>query len=262
MDRRISGSLTMILFALSFSGCVTTQTAKDIANPNGMGAHLTKFEESPRPIAREDGPKRTPQAKTEVAFGKVKEQEADSEMARKNPEAQARLREEARRAYQAALKIDPNNLEAQRGLGGLYMKAGDHERALDTYKKAMAKNPKEAVLWYDMGVVHHRRRDLAESVRCFQKALELDPDNREYQKKLGFTLAWMGQLDQGFTYLARAQGAAMAHCNIARVLIERDQHQAARQHVVLALRENRDLPDANGLLTWLDNPNARNMQPQ
>ena len=40
------------------------------------------------------------------------------------------------------------------------------------------------------------------------QGMELEPENRDYMKKLGFTLAWMGQIDQGLNYLTRAQGRA------------------------------------------------------
>jgi len=193
---------------------------------------------------KEDGPKRPAQAKTEIAFGQMKESDAESEAAKKNPEAQAHLRDDARLAYQAALKQDPNNVEAYRHLARLYTKVGDYDRAFDTYKKAMAKHPKDAELWYDLGLCHHRRKELSESVKCFNKALEIQPENRDYMKKLGFTVAYMGQIDQGLALLTRAQGSALAHYGIARVLVQKDQVQQAQQHLQIALRENSQLEDA------------------
>jgi tetratricopeptide (TPR) repeat protein len=254
MDGRSSFAFLTLALTLGCSGCVTTQNQK-----NGETS-AAKFDETPA-IAKNDGLKRNPQAKTEIAFGKLKEADADSDLAKNNPEMQSRLRDEARKAYQQALKIDPNNLEAARCLAAVYLKANDYDRAFDIYKKAMAKHPKDASLWYDVGLAHHRRKDFPESVRCITKALEMDPENRDYMKKLGFTLAWMGQIDQGLAYLTRAQGKALAHCNIARVLIERDQTQQARTHIAIAHRENPNLPEANALLAWLDNaPRADGVQ--
>jgi tetratricopeptide (TPR) repeat protein len=251
MDGRTSVWLLSVSLALSSAGCVTTQS-QDVARPDNLSSTKNTAESSPR----NDGPKRFAQPSTEIKIGQMKEAEADSESGKKNPEAQARLRDEARMAYQQALKVDPGNLDAARSLGKLYTKTGDLERALDTYKKAMAKHPKDAELWYDLGLCHNRRKDFAESVRCFNEALKIDPENRAYLKTLGFTLAYRGQIDQGLTYMIRAQGAALAHYNIARVLVQRDQPDQAQQHLRIALRENGQLEDARELLTALENPNG------
>ena len=254
MDGRTSVSIFSLALLFLTSGCVTTWNSKKDITP--LGTADTNFPQTAPDASKvkkaELAPKRLPQPTTEIAFGQLKETDADT--AKANPEAQARLRDEARQAYQHALKIDANNLDAYRHLGRLYVKMADCDRALETYKKALAKHPRDAQLWYDMGMCQQRRKDLAESVRCFNKALELDPENRDYHKKLGFTLAWMGQIDAGLAHLTRAQGAALAHCNIARVLVERNDRQGAHRHVMIALRENRELPEAQGLLAWLEGP--------
>jgi tetratricopeptide (TPR) repeat protein len=258
MEGRTSLCLFALAFAITSSGCVSTGANKDILPIGPASTAMTKMTDDPaRVTKKEDGPKRKAQPATEIASGKFMEAEADTDAVKKNPEAQAQLRDNARKAYQAALQTDPNNLEASKHLAKLYVKVGDYDRAFEIYKKSMAKHPKDAGLWYDLGLCHHRRKDFNESLRCFAKAIELEPENRDYMKKLGFTLAWMGDIEKGYAYLARAQGAPMAHCNIARILIERNQPQAAREHVMAALRDNRDLPDANGLLAWLDNPTTR-----
>jgi tetratricopeptide (TPR) repeat protein len=245
MDGRISVALLSFALTMGCAGCVTTQSQKPADNGP------IKTDETPV-ITKNDGPKRNPQAKTEIAFGKLKEMDAESDMAKSDPELQARLRDEARRAFQKALEIDKNNLEAARCLAGVYVKSGAYDRAFEIYKKAIEKHPKDSSLWYELALAHQRRKDFPESVRCLTKALEMDPENRDYMKKLGFTLAWMGQIDQGFDYLMRAQGKALAHCNIARVLIERNQPQLARQHIMIARQESPDLAEANALLVWLD----------
>jgi tetratricopeptide (TPR) repeat protein len=248
MDGRVSLSCVAFAFLLGCAGCVTTQNQKTVAVDTGNG----KLEEVSI-TKTTNGPKTTPPVRVEIAFGKLKEVEADSDTNKHNPELQRRLRDEARKAYQKALEIDKNNLEATRCLARLYLKINDYERALDVYKKALAKNPKEAVLWYDLGNAHKRKHDFPESLRCFNKALEIDPENRDFIKAVGFMLAWMGQTDQGLAYLSRVQGQAMAHCNIARVLIERNQIAQARQQVALARQLNPELPEALALQQWLDN---------
>ncbi len=253
MNGRTSVGLLSIALSLGCAGCFTTQNEKSvITSPSGNAGG--KIDEAPQVTKRDDGPKRKPQASTEIAFGRLKEAEADAEAAKAHPEMQARLREEARKAYQGALKSDPNHLEAHRCLAGVYARGNDYERAFDIYKKALAKHPNNGGLWYDLGLCHLRRKDMTEAVRCLQKALELEPENRDYMKKLGFTLAYMGQIDQGKALLTRAQGSALAHYNVARVLIQQNHIEQARQFLSIALRENAQLAEARELLNRLENP--------
>lgn len=255
MDGRISACLLTIPFTMLCAGCIASQTPKAVAPAPTTQAPATQapIERSVK-VKKDDGPKRNPLPSTEVAFGELKEGEADSDAGKKNPEAQARLRDEARQAYQKALKIDPNNLEGFRHLGRLYAKKNDFDHANEIYKKALAKYPKDATLWYDLGVCYNRRKDFGESLRCFNKALELDPENPKILMKIGFTYTWLGQVDQGLASLKLAQGSALAHYNVARILLQKDQNESALRHLRLALRENSQLQEARDLLTSLEAP--------
>jgi tetratricopeptide (TPR) repeat protein len=257
MDGRISIGIFAGALAL-ISGCVTSQTQNTLPTGNNAndkaGVVTAKVDNEPWktfPKGKHDA-----SANTEIAFGKMKEMEADAPQLKASPEAQAMLRDIARKAYQKAVQSEPNNVEAQRHLGRIYVKMGDLERAQDVYRKALAKNPKEGSLWYDFGLCHTRRKDFAESMRCFNKALELEPENRDYSKMLGLTLAWTGQTDAALAKLSLAQGAPMAHYNIARILEQKDQVELAKQHLRLALRGNAQLEEARSMLSRLENPGA------
>ncbi|HZZ78707.1 MAG TPA: tetratricopeptide repeat protein [Gemmataceae bacterium] len=263
MDGRIKLGFFAGALAL-FSGCVTSSSQNTLPNnsspnPNDKGGAVS-FKTDNEPWKTFPKGKHDASAATEIAFGKMKEIEADSPQYKAHPEAQAKLRDDARKAYQKAVQTDPNNIEAQRHLGRIYVKMGDIDRAQDVYRKALAKHPKEGSLWYDFGLCHTRRaattKDFTESMRCFNKALELEPENRDYLKMLGMTLAWVGQLDAALSRLSLAQGAPMAHYNIARILEQKDQVELAKQHLRLALRGNAQLEDAREMLARLENPGS------
>lgn len=255
MDGRTSYWLLTVPLALFCGGCVTTPTQTTNAPPPGSKTSSTRPDETAKVAKKEDGPKRNPQPATMIGIGKLKEADADSDSGKKNPEAQAQLRDDARQAYQFALKLDPNNIEAQRCLGKLYAKTGDFNRAFDVFKKALEKHPKDASLWYGLGLCHARHKDFNESIRCLTKAVELEPQNRDCLKMLGISLAWTGQVDPGLAYLTRAQGAAMAHYNIACMFDQKLQPELAKQHCKLARCENGDLLEsARDLLAALESP--------
>jgi tetratricopeptide (TPR) repeat protein len=267
MDGRISLGFLAAAFTI-FSGCVTpnaqnTAPVPEKAPPAATPApgNSTSFKTDETPWPKTSKAKHEALPSTEIAFGKMKEIEADSAAYKSAPEAQAKLRDDARKAYQKAVQTDPTSVEAQRHLGRIYVKMGDTDRALEIYKKALAKHPKEGPLWYDMGLCYTRRKDFGESMKCFGKSLEFEPENRDYLKMLGMTLAWVGQVDQAFAKLSLVQGAPMAHYNIARILEQKDQIEPAKAHLRAALRDNAQLEDAREMLARLDNP-AGAAQPQ
>jgi tetratricopeptide (TPR) repeat protein len=255
MDGRTSAFLLSLLLAAS--GCVST-TEKTVT--------LRRADEPPpapvQPV-KEEAKKPTP-PRILYTMGETKEREADA--LRDNPEQQARLRDDARRAYQEILKTDPDHVEAHRGLARVYGRMGDYERAQETYKKALAKHPRDVSLWYDFGMMYNRKRDWAEGAKCFAKALEIDPENQVCLKTLGFTLARAGQFDQSVTYLTRAMGsAAVAHYHVAQMLLhlasqepatQQPREQLARQHLKQALTENPNYDRARELLASLDSADA------
>src|SRR5437879_4074241 len=145
-------SLVALGLAWVCCGCMGTQPQQQ--RPTSMAP------EAPPPhlVQRDaDGPKRAPKASTMVAFAAVKESEASK--ADLAPNIQRNFRDDARKAYQEALQIDPACVAAYFGLGRVYRDLGDFDRALDTYHKGLEKHPREVGLWVDMGMCHARRKD-------------------------------------------------------------------------------------------------------
>ena len=54
----------------------------------------------------------------------------------------------------------------------------DLDKALDLVGKALAREPGYADAWAEQGLLHFRKRDMAEAEKDLQRCLELDPDNR------------------------------------------------------------------------------------
>jgi tetratricopeptide (TPR) repeat protein len=239
MDCRTS-ALAVLALSWSCCGCVMTQST---TSPVGAGTVVD-------PSVAKPTPPKTPGLRLAMAYGEVKEKQA-LEPAR-TPEDQVKLRDEARVAYQEALRLDPNNLNAYRALGRVYTQADHYEQALETYKKGLAHQPKSVELWLEMGQCHNRKKDWPEALVCFQKALELEPESRKVLTALGLTLARTGQVEQSLVYLTRASSSAIAHYNLARMQVHLNQPEQARVHLAVALRENPNFADARELQARLD----------
>jgi tetratricopeptide (TPR) repeat protein len=166
----------------------------------------------------------------------------------RTPAEREQLSEQARQFYQKAIELDSKCVPAHKGLVRLYVNLGDKERAQTAFHKALTLAPKDAGLWYDLGIYQARLRDWPASVESLHAAVQLDPDNRIYCKTLGFTLARAGQAEEGYAWLAKAMPEAQARLNLARMLYQTHQDQACADQLVLALRADPQSGEARQML--------------
>jgi tetratricopeptide (TPR) repeat protein len=114
---------------------------------------------------------------------------------------QAGLRSQAREAWQAILKIVPQNIEAAARLGRLAWEDGDTTFAAAMLERAATS---EAPVWFDLGLVRQDLRDHQGAAGAYRKALELKPDHAEAALNLGTVLQEAGDLDGAMRAYAAA----------------------------------------------------------
>ncbi len=107
---------------------------------------------------------------------------------------QQSLRQQAREAWQAILKIVPQNIEAAARLGRLAWEDGDHTLAASLLERAVA-GEAPASAWFDLGLVRQDLRDYDKAASAYRKALEKKPDHAEAALNLGTVLQESGDLD-------------------------------------------------------------------
>ena len=188
--------------------------------------------------------------KTLTAFAALKEQQAsDPNLA---PDQQDQLREQARRAYQGALSIDPKCLDAHVGLARLFDKMDNREQALARYTQALKLSPKDPNLCHEVGMFHARRKEWAPALDYLRRAAELDPENRQIVKSYGLSLARNGRVEESLAQFRKVMPEAEAHCNVARMLRHMNQLDESKQQVQLALRANPTFEPAHRLMAELE----------
>jgi tetratricopeptide (TPR) repeat protein len=107
---------------------------------------------------------------------------------------QASLRQKAREAWQAILKIVPQNMEAAARLGRLAWEDGDHALATSLLERAVMGDAPASV-WFDLGLVRQDLRDYDKAAAAYRAALEKKPDHAEAALNLGTVLQEKGDLD-------------------------------------------------------------------
>jgi cytochrome c-type biogenesis protein CcmH/NrfG len=83
----------------------------------------------------------------------------------------------AQSSYQTALRIDPTNAKALRGLGFVHLRNSAFNEAADAYKSATAADPKNADGWAGLGQSYLGMRNWSEAEAAFRKAQSIDPNN-------------------------------------------------------------------------------------
>jgi len=83
----------------------------------------------------------------------------------------------ARDLYAKAIERNPNNAELYNNAGLLYRSTGELGRAEDAYQRAISINPKFAAAWNNLGVLLEQRGKRREATAALQQALALDPSN-------------------------------------------------------------------------------------
>jgi len=106
----------------------------------------------------------------------------------------------------AGLSTDPfPGPESLSELGSVYFERGNYDLAEDTYRKALAADPKRADLFFNLAQTLLARGKDAEAVGALQKTVDLDPKDAEALDRLGALHAQRGEWEEAvdtYTQLA------------------------------------------------------------
>jgi len=134
--------------------------------------------------------------------------------------------EQAEHLFRHALALDPGAKEAYNNLGTIYARRGEHEQAKEMYRAVLEIDPTYAF------------------PRCNLAAYLLDEDDIEGAEAMVEPLADVARL--------RPQEAAFYSYTEARILIHREEYDAARRALQVALEFHPDYGPAQDLLERLD----------
>jgi tetratricopeptide (TPR) repeat protein len=86
--------------------------------------------------------------------------------------------DEALLAAEHGLADDPSMPQLHKNIGDLYYRAGRYDEAFDAFERAVRADPELGDdVYLKLGNIRLRRQERGEAVKCWQRALELDPDN-------------------------------------------------------------------------------------
>jgi tetratricopeptide (TPR) repeat protein len=100
--------------------------------------------------------------------------------------------EEAIKAYNQLLKLDPCNAQAHSNLGNAYMKSGEYEAALFHFDKSIEYKPDQYYAYINRANLFFRIRDLSSAVYDAKKALSIKNNGSEAANLLAIIYALVG----------------------------------------------------------------------
>ena len=129
--------------------------------------------------------------------------------------------DEARKAYQTALTLDPHYADALNNLAAIYHGQREYKRAERTYKRALKYAPNSAVTYLNLGTAYFAQSRYKQGTKAYQRALAIDPDvlnsgqvaveegiSRQQLVATNYylarTCAAAGKIEQALTYLRKA----------------------------------------------------------
>jgi adenylate cyclase len=124
------------------------------------------------------------------------------------------VRQEALRAFERALEVDPQSVEARVGIGTVLVddlvlrfsnsREQDKARADQVLSEALEREMNHSMAHFAMGVLRRVQNRLNDSRIELETAIALDRNNARAFQQLGLTLMWLGQPEAALPHIERA----------------------------------------------------------
>jgi tetratricopeptide (TPR) repeat protein len=101
------------------------------------------------------------------------------------------------------IEANPNNGDAHRALGEIYLQIGEHDQALTELLVALLVNPRDADSFAGVSQIHLRSGRYQEAADAARHALDVNPDHASAPFALGSALTRLGRTEEGARALER-----------------------------------------------------------
>ena len=147
----------------------------------------------------------------------------------------------AKSAFERAIELDPNSIEALLGLGRLLTELGDYENCRELFQKAIDIKPDYYAPYASMGISYYKS-NARESVKWFDKALEINPKADDVYSLRGYALNILGDTEAAEMSLRKAielsETHAEYHQNLGNVLVVQSKIGEALEHCKRSIELN------------------------
>lgn len=127
--------------------------------------------------------------------------------------------EKALEAFSHCLKVAPDHPDALNNMAQALRKLGRYDQARPLLERLVKQMPRSASALYFLADVQHKSNDIAMSIKTYQQALRVDPDDRRIRLGLGDAYESTGKFKQArMQYLAVLRRDPDSPLALARLL--------------------------------------------
>jgi len=123
-------------------------------------------------------------------------------------------------AYENALELNPKTVEAITGMGIIFRKKGEYEKASEYYYHAISIDPEYAEAYSSLVVINLKRRKFEEAVNVGLKGYELDKKDGTIAANLAASYHFMNDTVQREKYFDIAQKNGYRNAESLRKIFE------------------------------------------
>jgi tetratricopeptide (TPR) repeat protein len=110
----------------------------------------------------------------------------------------------AAQAYAHVLKLDPNNLDALRGIGDVYYDRNKYDEAIAAYEHYLKQKPKDPEVLTDLGTMYLYTGNADQAIVQYKKAIALKPDFYQAYYNMGVAYGEQGDKANAAIVLTKA----------------------------------------------------------
>jgi tetratricopeptide (TPR) repeat protein len=152
--------------------------------------------------------------------------------------------QEAIAEHEAALKINPQDVQVHINLIQLYFRAGEIEKAEREYRTAVSLNPNRADAYYNYGVLLLQQHRNSEAETAFRRTVWIDPLYAEAHDNLGYLLAERGDTEGAIEEFGSALRSRpdfrLARYHLATIMVRQRHYSDAIQQLLKTLTPEDD----------------------
>lgn len=118
--------------------------------------------------------------------------------------AKLRKYDDAIKAYDEALKINPQNVDAWKNKGNALRNLGRYEEAFEAWDEALKINPQFAKAWFSKGNALSDLGKYEEAIKAYDEALKINPKDNDTWNNKGNALSNIGRYEEAIKALDEA----------------------------------------------------------
>ncbi len=130
-------------------------------------------------------------------------EDLDAQFNLANALSQNGTKEEAIASYKKILVAEPNRSDVETNLANALLDKGEIENATSRYRTVLQRDPSSAMAHYNLAVALHRSGRFNEAIVHYKEALGIQPDYPDADYNLGNALLQNGQFDEAKQHLEK-----------------------------------------------------------